>query len=124
MGKCAFGARGREYLKDKYEYEIPKVQDDQVDNLNEQASEAKRFICGLSDALKNGWKADDKRLQQMLENHILCLKNYGHSITAKSFAAQTRFFLEDDFHRNMLEKQQIGLSYYLCIAAEMYATSN
>lgn len=109
------------YLKDKYGYNMPKVQDDQVDNLNEQAAEAKRFICGISDALKNGWKADDKKLQQMLENHISYLKSQGHSINAKSFAAQARFFLEDEFHRNMLEKQQIGLSYYLCIAAEMYA---
>lgn len=103
---------------------MPKVQEDQVDNLNEQAAEAKRFIFGLSDALKNGWKADDKKLQKILENHIVNLKSQGNSINAKSFAAQARFFLEDDFHRNMLEKQQIGLSYYLCIAAEMYAVSN
>lgn len=112
------------YLKEKYGYTMPKVKEDQVDNLNEQATEAKQFICGISNALKNGWKADDERIQQMLENHILCLKNHSHNINAQSFAAQAKFFVEDDFHRNMLENEQIGLSYYLCIAAELYAASN
>ncbi|MGC7871999.1 MerR family transcriptional regulator [Desulfosporosinus sp. SYSU MS00001] len=112
------------YLREKYGYTMPKVKEGQVDNLNEQAAEAKQFICDISNALKNGWKADDKRIQQTLESHILCLKNHGHNINAKSFEAQAKFFVEDDFHRNMLENEQIGLSYYLCIAAELYAASN
>jgi len=112
------------YLKDKYGYKLPKVEDAQVDNLNEQAGEAKQFIINVSDALKNGWKANDKRVQQLLKNHIAFLNNRGHNIDAKSFAAQARFFLEDDFHRNMLESQQLGLSYYLCITADIYAASN
>lgn len=112
------------YLEDTYGYELPDVKDAQVDDLNEQAAEAKQFIISVSDALKNGWKADDKRLQQLLKNHIAFLNNHGHNIDAKSFAAQARFFLEDDFHRNMLESQQLGLSYYLCVTADRYATSN
>lgn len=112
------------YLKDKYGYDLPEVQDTQVDDMNEKAKEAQQFIGCLSDALKNGWKANDKRLQQVLEKHIAFLNNHGHNIDAKSFAAQARFFLEDDFHRNMLENQQFGLSYYLCIVAETYASSN
>lgn len=32
-----------------------------------------------------------------------------------------KFMVEDDFHRNMLEGQQVRLSYYLYTAAEMYA---
>lgn len=113
-----------EYLKDKYGYDMPEVEDTQVDNLNEQAAEAKQFIISVSDALKNGLKANDKQLQQILKNHITFLNNHGHNIDAKSFAVQARFFLEDDFHRNMLENQQLGLSYYICITADMYATSN
>ncbi|MFL0197733.1 MerR family transcriptional regulator [Clostridium sp. WILCCON 0269] len=112
------------YIKDKYGYDMPVVQEAQVNNMNEQAVEAKQFIDYIRDALKGGWKADDKRVRERLKNHITFLNNYGHSINVKSFAAQTRFFLDDDFHRNMLENQMIGLSYYLCIVADMYAASN
>lgn len=113
-----------EYLKNKYGYDMPEVQDSHVDNMNEQAKESQQFIGLIRDALKNGWKANDERLQAILKNHITFLNNYGHNIDAKSFAAQTRFFIDDDFHRSMLENQLIGLSYYLCIAADIYANSN
>ncbi|MHC6180017.1 MerR family transcriptional regulator [Clostridium sp. JNZ X4-2] len=111
-----------EYIKDKYGYGMPEVQD--VDIMNEQATEAKKFIVYISDGLKNGWKADDERIQEVLKNHITFLIKHGHKVDAESFAVQTRFFLDDDFHRNMLEKQQIGLSYYLYTAAGMYLASN
>lgn len=42
-------------------------------------------------------------------------------IDAAGFAAQSRFFLTDDFHHSMLEGQQTGLSYYLGIAADHLA---
>lgn len=82
--------------------------------------------CEITDAGYRlyGWKANDMRLLQILKNHISFLNNHGHKIDAKAFADQARFFLEDDFHRNMLENQQLGLSYYLCITADMYAASN
>ena len=111
----------KEYLKSKYRYDLPEVQETQVDNMNEQAIEAQQFIVCMRDALNNGWKADDKKTQEILKNHFLFLNEHGHKIDAKSFAAQTRFFIGDDFHRSMLESQQTGLSYYLCVAADMYA---
>lgn len=46
------------------------------------------------------------------------------NINSKLFVKQARFFLEDDFHRDVFEKQQIGLSYYLYTIAEMYAELN
>lgn len=114
----------RKYIKEKYGYDLPEVKEDQVDDMNEKAAEAKQFICYLSEALRNGWKANDMRIKQVLEKHITFLNNHGNNIDAKSFAAQAKFFLEDDFHRNMLESQQVGLSYYLFVVAEMYTTSN
>lgn len=39
-------------------------------------------------------------------------------IDAAGFAAQAHFFATDDFHRSMLEGQQVGLSYYICVAAD------
>jgi ABC-2 type transport system ATP-binding protein len=44
-------------------------------------------------------------------------------IDANGFAAHTRFLMTDDFHRKMMEDQQIGLSYYICFAAESYAAN-
>ncbi|GFP76255.1 MerR family transcriptional regulator [Clostridium fungisolvens] len=112
-----------EYIKDKYGYDLPEVQEADVPQMNEQAMEAQQFIVSMSDALKSGLKVNDEKVIQLLNNHILFLNNHGHNIDSKALAAQTKFFLEDDFHRNMLEGQQVGLSYYLCIATDMYANS-
>jgi DNA-binding transcriptional MerR regulator len=114
-------AEQNEYLKDKYEYDILKNQDIQAEQLNEQALEAQQFMSFMAGALKDGWRAGDERVQKQLEQHIAFLNDHGTSMDAKSFAGLSRFFLEDDFHRNMLECQQIGLCYYLHTAAEMYA---
>jgi DNA-binding transcriptional MerR regulator len=111
------------HVKDKYGYDIPEVQDTEVENMDEKAMEAKQFIEYVSSALKSGWKANDDRLQEMIKKHIAFLNSHGISFDANTFAATTKFFLEDDFHRNMLESQQIGLSYYLSTAAEMYLNS-
>lgn len=112
------------YIKDKYGYDLPEIQDEQVDNINETAMEAQQFLNYMKDALKSGLKANDISVQKKLKNHIEFLNKHGHNINGKSFVGQTRFFLDDDFHRSMLENQLIGLSYYLYIAADMYAASN
>lgn len=112
------------YIKDKYGYDMPEVQEAQVNNMNEQATEAQKFMDYIRNALINGWKANDERIQEVLKNHITFLNNHGHNIDAKAFAAQTNFFVDDDFHRCMLENQQVGLSYYLYTAADLYAASN
>lgn len=112
-----------EYIKDKYGYDLPEVQEVDVPKMNEQAIEAQQFIVSMSESLKSGLKANDEKVQELLKNHISFLKNHGHNIDAKALAAQSKFFLEDDFHRNMLEGQQVGLAYYLCIATDMHAAS-
>ncbi|MUG43515.1 hypothetical protein GNP95_00590 [Paenibacillus woosongensis] len=48
------------------------------------------------------------------------MNRYGHAVSAQDFAAQTRYFLTDSFHLQMLEGQQTGLAYYLSAAAESY----
>jgi hypothetical protein len=45
----------------------------------------------------------------------------GHKTDPNDFVAQTDFFLVDDFHYDMLESQQTGLSVYLNAAARAYA---
>lgn len=113
----------KKYLKETYNYDGFEENSIQVEKMNEQAIEAKHFMETLAKALKDGLKFDTTEVQTLIEQHIRFLNKHGHLIAAKDFAAQARFFLQDDFHRNMLESQQTGLSYYLCIAAEEYAAN-
>ncbi|QGU96181.1 MerR family transcriptional regulator [Clostridium bovifaecis] len=110
-----------EYLKDKYNYDMLGTQEIQADKVNKQALEAQQFTSFMINALKSGWRADDKRLQKALKEHIEFLNVHGANMDAKSFVNISKFMLDDDFHRNMQENQQIGLSYYLYAAAQMYA---
>ncbi|MBB6214485.1 DNA-binding transcriptional MerR regulator [Anaerosolibacter carboniphilus] len=110
-----------EYLKDKYGYDMLDSQEIEPEQMNKQALEAQQFTNCLINGLKSGWRADDERLQKALKEHISFLNEHGTNMDGKSFVNLAKFMLEDDFHRNMLEGQQIGLSYYLYTAAEMYA---
>ncbi|YCA42027.1 MerR family transcriptional regulator [Bacillus sp. JZ8] len=111
----------KEYLKEKYDYDLLKENQIDVQSMNEQALEAKHFMDSIANALKEGLKFNDEKVQDLIKQHIDFLNNQGHNTRAEDFAIQARFFLNDDFHRNMLESQQTGLSYYLCIAAETFA---
>lgn len=111
----------REYIKSEYGHDILENKEIEPEAMNEMAAEAQRFLKAVAGALVNGWKVTDERLQKILGEHIAFLNDHGIDSDARQFAQQTRFFLEDDFHRSMLEGQQTGLSYYLCIAAEAYA---
>lgn len=110
-----------QYIEQKYGYDITGTQEVDVQKMNDLAKEAQSFNQYVIDALKNKWKVNDTRLQNQIQNHIAYLNKNHMSIDAEAFLAQTKFFLEDDFHRDMLESQQPGFSYYLYIAAEMYA---
>jgi DNA-binding transcriptional MerR regulator len=111
-----------EYLKNKYGVNL-LAKDVQVDKLNSKATEAKKFLESMSYALKNHWAITDERLHNLINEHLEFLNAHGTTIDAKSFVGQTKFFLNDEFHRNMLENQQTGLSYYLYIAAEEFAVT-
>lgn len=104
-----------EHLRNNYGVEIDTSKLD-VDDMNESAREATKFISFMANSLKNGISVDDKSVLDAIEGHIQFL-----NIDAIGFAAQSRFLMTDNFHRQMLEGQQIGLSYYVCFAAENYA---
>ena len=88
--------------------------------MNENAEEAAQFMAFMARSLKDGLSAQDETVLSAIQKHIACLRRT-MEIDAAGFAAQSRFFLTDDFHRSMLEGQQTGLSYYLCIAADHLA---
>ncbi|MEJ8547017.1 MerR family transcriptional regulator [Brevibacillus borstelensis] len=114
-------AEQKQYLEETYNYSLPAVEAAQIEELNEMAVEAKRFTDELAHSLAAGVKFDDVSVYRLIRGHIHFLNQKGHAASPADFAAQARFFLEDDFHRSLLENQQIGLAYYLYTAAEAYA---
>lgn len=86
--------------------------------MNIMAIEAKNFTDSMAKFLRNRVKYNDSSVQDLVNQHLKFLNKNGHSINKEDYVNQTKFFLQDDFHREMLEKQQIGLSYYLVAVAE------
>ncbi|SHK47137.1 MerR family transcriptional regulator [Desulforamulus aeronauticus] len=111
-----------QYLKAKYNYDLIEENPIDVASMNQSAQDAMHFMVRMANALREGVRFDDQKVQNLIERHIHSLNKQGHVTTAASFAAQAKFFLHDEFHRNMLEAQQTGLSYYLYVAAEDLAT--
>lgn len=111
-----------QYVKEKYNYDLLDDNPIEVQEMNEMAMEAERFMKKIASALRDGLKFDDKVVQTLIHQHVDFLNDHGHTMKATDFMNQTRFFLQDDFHRNMLEAVQTGLSYYLCVAAEAFAS--
>ncbi|MFD0679143.1 MULTISPECIES: MerR family transcriptional regulator [unclassified Paenibacillus] len=112
-----------QHLKEKYDYDMLENNPVVLESMNEMAIEAKSFMDSIAKALKNGLRVDDEAVQSLIDEHIEFLTHHGHEINRVSFAEQTRFFLTDDFHRNMLESQQTGLAYYLFVAASGHAST-
>ncbi|WP_168122543.1 TipAS antibiotic-recognition domain-containing protein [Paenibacillus sp. HB172176] len=75
----------------------------------------------MAEGLRMGMKHTDEGIMKHIRAHLVFLNAHGHAFTGEAFAAQTRFFLEDEFHLRMLEDQQTGLAYYLSAAAGAYA---
>lgn len=107
------------HVKATHGADIAPVTD--VKSMNDAASRATAFMNGMAAALRNKLKFEAPDVRELIGDHVAWLVSAGHAKDAKAFAAQTRFFLEDDFHRDMLENHQTGLAYYLNAAAEAYA---
>lgn len=107
------------HLQEKYGYEIDTGEIN-ADTMNEKANEAAEFMSFMAVSLKNSVSINDKGVSDAIEKHIKFMQQ-DMDIDANGFAEQTRFLITDDFHRQMIEGQQIGLSYYICYAAEAYA---
>lgn len=108
-----------QHLQENYGVEIDTSKID-ADAMNERANEAAEFMSFMASSLKNGVSVSDSNVLDAVEKHIMFMQK-DMSIDAQGFAAQSRFLMSDDFHRQMLEGQQTGLSYYICFAAESYA---
>ncbi|MFB5191379.1 MerR family transcriptional regulator [Alicyclobacillus fastidiosus] len=111
-----------EYLRKQYGHDLLADENAiNVEQMNQQANEAARFMKGMANALSEGIRHDDPKVQSLIGRHLDFLNQQGHTTSPSEFVARTRFFLSDDFHRQMLESQQTGLAYYLCVAAQSFA---
>jgi DNA-binding transcriptional MerR regulator len=113
-----------QYLKETYGMEALEVVPATVQEINDQAVEAMAFMNNMASSLREGIKHDDEKIENLIRDHLEFMNEHGNKIAANDFAAQTRFFLSDDFHLKMLESQQIGLAYYLSAAADSFVTAN
>ncbi|WP_040979440.1 MerR family transcriptional regulator [Oceanobacillus jeddahense] len=108
------------YLRENYQYEIP-VDNVEEEELNESARESKEFMDKMGFALKKGWAVNDERVKQLISEHISYINDNIIKLDSQGFVESTWFFITDEFHKNMLEEQQTGLTYYLYAASVNYA---
>jgi DNA-binding transcriptional MerR regulator len=108
------------HLENKYNIEL-NTDEINTNEMNKKAAEATKFMDFMANSLKNNLSPNDNKIMEAIKNHINFLKN-DIEIDKDGFVAQSRFFLSDEFHREMLENIQTGLSYFICIAAEHYAS--
>lgn len=111
----------KEYLKKEYGYDMLSEKEIKPDELNEHSDQASKFMMFMADALKNGVRPDDTGINEAIKQHIAYVNEKIYPTDAKSFLEEAEFFLTDDFHRNMYESIQTGLSYYIFAAAKMFA---
>jgi DNA-binding transcriptional MerR regulator len=106
-------------MKAKYGADIPPIKD--ASEQNQLAREAIGFMAAIAAALRAGTKPSAPSIMNLIGDHLEYLERNGHPSDAARFVRQTQFFLEDDFHHGMLERQQGGLSAYLAAAARAFA---
>lgn len=110
-----------EYLRENYGHSIDTGAID-ADAMNESANEAVEFMRFMANALRNGVSVNAEEVRSAVEEHIRFMQR-SMKIDTQGFVAQSKFLMTDEFHRQMLEAQQTGLSYYICCAAESYAAN-
>ncbi|WP_099159066.1 MerR family transcriptional regulator [Virgibacillus ndiopensis] len=105
------------HLKDAYNVDL-NLDDIDVDKMNVMAIESQNFTDTMAAFLRTGVKYNDSRVKEVARKHLKFLNKNGNVTNKEDFINQTTFFLQDDFHRDILEKQQTGLVYYLFVVAE------
>ncbi|RXZ80282.1 MerR family transcriptional regulator [Paenibacillaceae bacterium] len=113
-------AEQKEYLLNNYQYEMD-TDNINVDELNALADEPERFMSQLAVLYRQKSPADDNKVQELLKSHIAYINDSITPTDASSFVDSAKFFMDDDFHRGILESREMGLSYFLYAASIKYA---
>lgn len=108
-----------EHLKKEYNVDLSN-QIINVESMNELALEAQSFNKDMIRFFQEGFAPGHLAIMERVKKHLSFLKRKGLSSSPQDFLNQTKFFITDDFHRNMLEQQQVGYSYFLHVVAENF----
>jgi len=108
-----------EHLKKEYDFDLSKETID-VESQNESAMEAQLFNKEMIRFLQEGIAPSHSAILERVKEHLSFLNRKGHPSSPQDFLNQTEFFIKDDFHRKMLEQQQVGYAYFLNKVAESY----
>lgn len=108
-----------EHLKKEYDVDLSN-QTINVESMNESALEAQSFNKDMIRFLQEGIAPGQLAIMERVKEHLSFLKRKGHPSSPQDFLNQTKFFIMDEFHRKMLEEQQVGYSYFLNVVAENY----
>lgn len=111
-----------EHLQKEYDVDLLDRPVD-VASMNEAALEAQSFTNAMISFLQEGFSPDDPKVFRRVKTHLAFLEQAGHPSTAEDVFNQTAFFIADDFHRKMMEQQQVGYAYYLYQVAMAYKES-
>ncbi len=103
------------HLKTAHDAEVPAVTD--VTAMNDAGRRAASFMNAMAAALRDGKAPGHSDVRDLVEEHIAWMIEKGHLKDAAGFVPHSQFFIDDDFHRRMMENHQIGLSYFINAAA-------
>ncbi len=106
------------HLKAEHDVDLPAVDD--ADKANDTARHAKAFMDAMSAALRDKKAPNHAKVRDLVAQHVAWLKEQGHVKDAQGFVTQTQYYIDDDFHRGVMENHQTGLSYFLNAAARAY----
>lgn len=107
------------HLRARYGADMPAIED--ADAANATARRVKVFMDAMSAALCDKKAPSHPEVRDLVERHIAWLVEEGHLKAAQGFIAHTQYFIDDDFHRGVMENHQTGLSYFLNAAARACA---
>lgn len=103
------------HLKKSYDADVPDVTDTSA--MNDTARQAAHFMNAMAAALREGKPAGGEEVRGLVNSHVDWMIEQGHLKDAAGFIPHTQFFIDDDFHRTVMETHQTGLSYFINAAA-------
>lgn len=111
------------HLKKEYDFDLLE-KTIEVESMNEAAVEAQLFNKDMIRFLQECFAPSDPQVSDRIKEHLSFLERRGLPSTTQDFLNQTEFFIKDDFHRNMLEQQQVGYSYFLNKVASYFLSNH
>lgn len=117
------------HLKEKYQLDVFN-EESSSEEFEQSAKQEQLFQEKMMFALQHGWAVSDQRVKNLIADHLRYINslsyisNLAADVDANGFVEAAWVIINDEFYRSKLDKQQVGLSYYLYAAAVSYAEEN